>query len=147
MSAVAITTCEVQVSAADSQTVPTVVTGVSKPLCCRLTLTFYTDQWEPIVRYHSITFTFTGPYTTLQPTLLTSLTPTTVVQGVDNHRWGLYCRRCYCIHVCWRCSSRIVHFSRWLDQLSTVLTNDESPHTGYTFTPWVVSFTPPSIEH
>ena len=39
-SAVAIATCEVQVSAADSQTVPTVVTGVSKPLCCRLTLTF-----------------------------------------------------------------------------------------------------------
>ena len=25
------------------------------------------------------------------------------------------------------------------------LTKDESPHTGYTFTPWVVSFTPPSI--
>ena len=40
MSAVAITACEVQVSAADSQTVPTVVTGVSKPLCCRSTLTF-----------------------------------------------------------------------------------------------------------
>ena len=40
MSAVAITACEVQVSATDSQTVPTVVTGVSKPLCCRLTLTF-----------------------------------------------------------------------------------------------------------
>ena len=40
MSAVAITACKVQVSAADSQTVPTVVTGVSKPLCCRLTLTF-----------------------------------------------------------------------------------------------------------
>ena len=39
MSAVAITACEVHVSAADSQTVPTVVTGVSKPLCCRLTLT------------------------------------------------------------------------------------------------------------
>ena len=37
MSAVAITACEVQVSAADSQTVPT---GVSKSLCCRLTLTF-----------------------------------------------------------------------------------------------------------
>ena len=29
----------------------------------------------------------------------------------------------------------------------TDLTKDESPHTGYTFTPWVVSFTPPSIEH
>ena len=40
MSAGAITACEVQVSAADSQTVPTVVTGVSKPLCCRFTLTF-----------------------------------------------------------------------------------------------------------
>ena len=37
--AVAIATCEVQVSAADSQTVPTVAAGVSKPLCCRLTLT------------------------------------------------------------------------------------------------------------
>ena len=32
----------------------------------------YTDQWEPIVMYHSITFTFTGPYTTMQPRLLTS---------------------------------------------------------------------------
>ena len=40
MPAVAITACEVQASAADSQTVPTLVTGVSKPLCCRLTLTF-----------------------------------------------------------------------------------------------------------
>ena len=29
----------------------------------------YTDQWEPIVIYHSITFT--GRYTTMQPTLLT----------------------------------------------------------------------------
>ena len=66
-SAVAIATCEVQVSAADSHTVPTVATGVLKPLCCRLTLT---DQWEPICIYHSITFT--GRYTTMQPTLLTS---------------------------------------------------------------------------
>ena len=40
MSAVAITAREVQVSAADYQTVPTVATGVSKPLCCRLTVTF-----------------------------------------------------------------------------------------------------------
>ena len=30
----------------------------------------YTDQWEPIVLYHSITFT--DPYTTMQPVLLTS---------------------------------------------------------------------------
>ena len=75
------------------------------------------------------------------------LTPTTVIQGVDNHSWGLYCRRCYCIRVCWGRSSRIFHFPSWLGQVSTVLTKDESPHTGYTFTPWVVSFTPPSIEH
>ena len=47
MSAVAITACEVQVSAADSQTVPTVVTGVSKPLCCRLTLTFTLTSENP----------------------------------------------------------------------------------------------------
>ena len=133
MSAVAITACEVQVSAADSQTLPTVA----------LEFNPNTDQWEPIVVHHSITFT--GPYTTMQPMLL--LTPTTVVQGVDNHSWGLYCRRCYGIHVCWGRFSLIFHFSRWLGQLSTVLTKDESPHTGYTFTPWVVFFTPPSIEH
>ena len=30
----------------------------------------YTDQWEPIIIYHPITFT--GRYTTMQPTLLTS---------------------------------------------------------------------------
>ena len=29
----------------------------------------------------------------------------------------------------------------------TDLTKDESPHTGYTFTPWMVSFTPPGIQH
>ena len=75
------------------------------------------------------------------------LTPTTVVQGVNNRSWGLYCRRCYCIRVCWGRPSRIFHFSRWLGQLSTVLIKDETPHTGYTFTPWVVSFTPPNIEH
>ena len=63
MSAVAITTCEVQVSAADSQTVPTVATWVFNP-------TINTDQWEPVVIYHFIYFT--GPYTPMQPTLLTS---------------------------------------------------------------------------
>ena len=40
MSAVSITAYEVQVSAADSKTVPTVATGVSKPMFCWLTLTF-----------------------------------------------------------------------------------------------------------
>ena len=39
------------------------------------------------------------------------LTPTTVVQGVDNHSWGLYCRRCYCICVCWSFQSDIPLFT------------------------------------
>ena len=143
-SAVAIATSEVQVSAADFQTVPTVATGVSKPLCCRLTLTF----------------TLTSENLSLYTTLLRCwslynyaahaadvLTPTICVQGVDNHSWGLYFRRCYCICICWGRSSRIFRFWRRLGQLRTVLTKDESPHTGYIFTPWVVSFTPLSIEH
>ena len=40
MSAVALATWEVKVSADDSHTTPIVVTVVSKPLYCRLTLTF-----------------------------------------------------------------------------------------------------------
>ena len=98
----------------------------------------------------TLTFTLTSEnlslYTTLLLLLLLAdiLTPTTVVQGADNHSWGLYSRRCYCIRVCWGRSSRIFHFLRWLGQLSTVLTKNETAHTGYT---WVVSFTPPSIQH
>ena len=66
-----------------------------------LTLTFtLTSVHLSLYTYHSITFT--GPYTTI-------LTPTTVVQGVDNHSRGLYCRRCYCIRVCWGRSGRIFH--------------------------------------
>ena len=103
----------------------------------------------------TLTFTLTSENISLYTTLLfywsfynyaahaaDILTPTTVVQVGDNHSWGLYCRRCYWIRVCWGRSSRIFHFSRRLGQLSAVLTKDESPHTGYTFTPWVVSFTP-----
>ena len=125
MSAVAITACEVQVSAADSHTVPTVATGV-----CPSHL-----RW-PVRAYRYIPFYyFTGPYTTMQPTLLTSWLITAVVQGVNNHSWGLYNRRCYGIRVCRGRFNRIFHISRWLGQLSTVLTKDESPNTGYNFTP------------
>ena len=53
MSAVAITACEVQVSAVDSQIVPTVANGVSKPLCCRLTLTF-TQTSEKLSLYTTL---------------------------------------------------------------------------------------------
>ena len=78
-SSVAIATCEVQVSAADYQTVPTVATGVSKPLCCRLTLTI----------------TLTSENLSLYITLLFSLV---VVQLCSPRCWHLdsnYCRtRC-----------------------------------------------------
>ena len=128
-SAEAIATCEVQVSAADSQTVPTVATGVSKPLGCRLTLTF-TLTSENLSLY-TILLLYWSLYN-YAAHAADILTPTTVVQDVDNHSWGLYCRRCYCISVCWGRSSRIFHFSRWLGQLRTVLTKDESPHTQVT---------------
>ena len=108
-SAVAIATYKVQVSAADYQTVPTVATGVSKPLCCRLTLIFYTDQWEAIVIYHS--YYFNWSLYNYAAHAADILTPSTVVQGVDNHSWGLYCRRCYCICVCWSFQSDIPLFT------------------------------------
>ena len=116
MSAVALATCEVHVSAADSQTVPTVATGVSKPLCCRLTLTF-TLTIDNLSLY--ITLLLYWSLYNYAAHAADILTPTTVVQGVDNHSWGLYCRRCHCICVCWGCSSWIFHFSRWLGQLSS----------------------------
>ena len=105
MSAIAITACEVRVSAADSQTVPTVVTGVSKPLGCRLTLTFTLTS---VSLYYFYFYWSLYNYTAHAADILT---PTTVVQGVDNHSWGLYCRRCYCIRVCWRRSSLIKKMS------------------------------------
>ena len=84
----------------------------------------YTDQWEPIIIYHSITLLVLYNYAAHAADILT---PTTVVQGVDNHSWGLYCRRCYCICVCWGRSSRIFHFSRWLSQLRIISTYMISP--------------------
>ena len=122
MSAVAITTSEVRVSAADYQTVPTAATGVSKPLCCQLTLTFtltsdHLSLYITLLLYWSL-FNYTAHAADI-------LTPTTVVPGVDNYTWGFYYRRCQCICVCWGRSSWIFHFSHWLGQLSTVLT---SPH-------------------
>ena len=141
MSAVAITACEVQISAADSQTVPTVVTGVSKPLCCRLTLTY----------------TLTSKNISLCTTLLLLLL-LVLIQLCSPRCWHLdsnYCRtRCRQSQLRFVLSPLLLHprlletfqsdipFSFWLGQLSSVLTKDESPHTGYTFTPWVVSFTP-----
>ena len=84
-----------------------------------------------------LTFTLTRENLSLYTTLLLLLVLIqlswlqllSVVQGVDYHSWGLYCRRCYCIRVCWGRSNRIFHFSRWLGQLSTVLNQGwESKH-------------------
>ena len=97
-SAVAIATCEVQVSAAYSQTVPIVATGVLKPMCCRLTLTF-TLTSENLSLYTTLSF-YWSLYNYAAHTV-DILTPTTVVQGVNNYSWGLYFRRCYCSCVCW----------------------------------------------
>ena len=110
-SAVAIAACGVQVSAVDSQTVPTVATGVSKPLCCRLTLTF-TLTSDNLSLY--ITLLLYWSLYNYAVHAADILTPTTVVQGVDNHSRGLYCRRCYCICVCWGRSSRISTFHVYL---------------------------------
>ena len=140
-----IPTCEAQVSATDFQTVPTVATGVSKPLCCRLTLTF-TLTSENLSLY--ITLLLYWSLYNHAARAVDIFIPNTVVQCIDNHSWGLYCRRCCCICVCWGHLSRIFNFSRWLGQLvNTVLTKDESPHTVYIFTPSVVSFIPPSMDH
>ena len=68
-SVVAKATCEVQVSAVDSRTVPTVATGVSKPLCYQFTLTFALASAN-LSLYIPIYYS-NGRYTTMQPTLLT----------------------------------------------------------------------------
>ena len=124
-STVTICTCEVQVSAADSQAIQTVTTGVTKPLCCRLILTYTLTSGNLLLfillHYFSWSLYNYAAY------VADILTPTTVVQGVDNRSQGLYCRRCYCICVCWGRSSRIFHFSCWFGQLITVPAKDESP--------------------
>ena len=140
MSAVALATCEVQVSAADSQTVPTVATGVSKPLCCRLTLTF-TLTSDNLSLY--ITLLLYWSLYNYASHAADILTPTTVVQGVDNHSWGLYCRRCHCICVCWGRSSQIFHFSRWLGQLSSPNQGWESTHRLHLYPLGGVFYPPP----
>ena len=104
MSAVALTACEVQVSAPDSQTVPTVATG-DKPYHLHWPVGTY--RYKPLCYFYWSVYNYAAHAADI-------LTPTTVVQGVDNHSRGLYCHRCYCIRVCWGRSSRIFHFSRWL---------------------------------
>ena len=72
----------------------------------------------------TLTFTLTSENLTLYTTLLPLLV---IIQlcsprcwhlnsnyNTDNHSWGLYCRCCYCILVCWGRPSRIFHLSRWL---------------------------------
>ena len=53
-SAVAVVTCQVQVSAADTETVQTIATEILKPPRCRLTLTFTLTSIVWICRYISL---------------------------------------------------------------------------------------------
>ena len=86
-----------------------------------------TDQWEAIVLYIYIyIYIYLYIYVLLYWPLYNYaahaadiLTPTTVVQGVDNHSWAAIASAFF-----WERSSRIFHFSRWLGQLITVLTKD-----------------------
>ena len=79
----------------DSQTIPIVATGASKPMCCQLTLAFMLTSVN-ISLYITLLL-----YWLLYDYAADILTPTTVKQAVDNYSWGLYCRHCYCICVCW----------------------------------------------
>ena len=108
------------------------------PLCCQLTLTFTLTSDNLLL---CITLLFRWLYN-YAPNAADILTPPTVEQGVSNHSWGLYCRRCYCICIGWGRSSRIFHLSRWFGQLRTVLTKDDSPYTGDLYTLGGVFYSP-----
>ena len=78
MSAVAITACEVQVSAADSQTGPTVATGV-KP---------WHLHWLVRTYRYVLLYSFSWFLYNYAAHAADNLTPTTAVQGVDNQSRG-----------------------------------------------------------
>ena len=61
-----------------------------------ITPKIHTDQWEPIVIYHSITLLVVIQLCSPRCWHLDSNYWRTRC-SVDNHSWGLYCRRCYCI--------------------------------------------------
>ena len=77
--------------------VPTVVNGVSKPLCCRFNLTFTLTCENQSLCITLLLYWSLYNYAAHAADILT---PTTVVQGVDNHSWCLYYRRCYWFCVC-----------------------------------------------
>ena len=129
-------------SAADFQTVPTVATVFSRSLCCRLSLTFTLISKNLSIQGSLDLLLYWSLYN-----YAAYAAPNTAVQCVlDNHIWGLYYRRCYCVCMCWGRTSRICHFLRCLGQLSTVLTKDESPTKDIPL-PLVGVFYSPSIEH
>ena len=82
----------------------------SRCAACRLTLTF-TLTGENLSLY--ITLLLYWSFYNYTAHAADILTPTTIVQWVDNHSWCLYCRRCYCLCVRRGRSSRIFHLSRW----------------------------------
>ena len=93
----------------------------------------YTDQWEPIVIYHSITLT--GRYKLCSPRCW--------------HLDSNYCRtRCRHSQLRFVLSPLLLHLRLLIVPVALTWPAKHSPNqgwsplTGYTFTPWVVSFTP-----
>ena len=139
-SAVAIATFDFLVYATASHTVPTLATGVLKPLCCRLTPTF--TLTSVILSWYTFLCLYWSHYN-YAAHVADILTQITAVLGVDNHGWGSCCRHSYRICTCLACFSWIFYLSRWLDQLSKVPAKVMSLHTCYTFTPRMVTPPPP----
>ena len=75
-------------------TVPTTASGVSKPLCCRLTLTFTQTS------VNLSPYTFYWSWYNYAAQLRDILNPPTFARGVENHAWVLYWHCCYRICIC-----------------------------------------------
>ena len=104
----------------------------------------YTVQWEPIIIYHPITLLVVIQLCSPRCWPLDSNYRRTRCRQ-SQPRFGLS-PLLFLLRLLGTFQSDIP-LSRLIGQPTTVLTKDESPHTGYTFIPWVVSFTPLSIEH
>ena len=132
---------------------------INKALCRATCVQSYQRQPRPAVdmrgpgigcwfsnRYIPLYYT-TGLYTTLQPTLLTSWLQLLPYKVQITTAKVCTVTAAIAFAYVWGSSCQIFHFRRWLGQQRTVLTKDESPHTGNTFTPWAVSLNHPNTEH
>ena len=108
-------------------------------ICRWVNLTYPNLHWPAWTYHYILLCNFIGLYTYAAQGA-DILTPTTVVECVDNHGLGLYCRHWYRFFICWGCSSRIFYFSHWINLLSSSNYRWKSTHR-FTFTPGVMSCT------